>query len=338
MAGLLLRRESREPRRTSLAGTGVRPSLSSRRRRPSPVPRARRLQPRPNSEAVANAERRIVSPEIEKNALAAEVTRLRRDREAPEQTHSIPSPSSAASAEKPESEARSQAAVDAERRIAALETDKEALTAEVSRLQRAREAPEQTHSAPPPTPAASVEEAEFGSRSQAAADAKRRIAALESEEDALAAEVSQLQHDREAPEQTHSAPSAIPAAAPTPDPSAALATLPEGMPARVLIRYPRNNADARRQAETLADALKKHGVDVADLRESDGAVRTGISFFYARDAAMAQEIGALVGVAAALRPQMRDGLMARPGAIELSFSGDSHFAVIPTSRKEPIHE
>ena len=110
------------------------------------------------------------------------------------------------------------------------------------------------------------------------------------------------------------------------------------MPARVLIRYPRNNADARRQAESLADALKRHGVEVADLRESDGAVRTGISFFYAPDAAIAQRIGALVGVTPALRPQTRDGLMARPGAIELSFSGDSHLAVITTSRKETVHE
>ena len=105
------------------------------------------------------------------------------------------------------------------------------------------------------------------------------------------------------------------------------------MPARVLIRYPRNNADARRQAESLADALKKHGVEVADLRESDGAVRTGISFFYAPDAAAAQRIGGLIGVAPTLRPQMRDGLMARPGAIELSFSGDSHLAVIAPFQK-----
>jgi hypothetical protein len=64
------------------------------------------------------------------------------------------------------------------------------------------------------------------------------------------------------------------------------------MPARVLIRYPRNNSDARRQAESLADALKGHGVEVADIRATDGAVRTGISFFYAPDAAIAQEIGA----------------------------------------------
>jgi hypothetical protein len=287
----------------------------------------------PASEAVADAERRIAQLESDKAALASEVSRLQRVREAPEQTNSIPPPS--------ESEPRAQAAVDAERRIAALESEKDALAAEVGRLQRDREAAEQIQSIPSPPSAAAVEQPESGARSQAAADAERRIASLESEKDALAAEVGRLQRDREAPDQTGSASpaaTAIPAAGSTPEPSAALASLPEGMPARVLIRYPRNNADARRQAESLADALKRHGVEVADLRESDGAVRTGISFFYARDAATAQEIGALVGVAPTLRPQMRDGLTARPGAIEFSFSGDSHLAVITTSRKEPVHE
>ena len=110
------------------------------------------------------------------------------------------------------------------------------------------------------------------------------------------------------------------------------------MPARVLIRYPRNNADARRHAESLADALKKHGVEVADLRESDGAVRTELRFFYAPDAAIAQRIGGLVGIAPVRRLQAKDGLMARPGAIELGLSGDSHLPVITTSRKESVHE
>ncbi len=178
---------------------------------------------------------------------------------------------------------------------------------------------------------------------RSAEDADRRIATLERERDALAAEVDRLEHHRDsaAPAQAEPPASREPpglAATSIPEPSAALASLPEGMPARVLIRYPRNNADARRQAESLAEALKRHGVDVADLRESDGAVRTGISFFYAHDAAIAQEIGALVGAAPTLRRQMKDGLMARPGAIELSISGDSHLAVITTSRKEPTHE
>ena len=144
-----------------------------------------------------------------------------------------------------------------------------------------------------------------------------------------------------APEQAAASPRLAGPATERADPkpsAAALASLPEGMPVRVLIRYPRNNADARRQAESLAEALKRHGVDVADLRESDGAVRTGISFFYAHDAATAQEIGALVGAAPTLRRQMKDGLMARPGAIELSISGDSHLAVVTNSRKESVHE
>ncbi len=130
----------------------------------------------------------------------------------------------------------------------------------------------------------------------------------------------------------------VPQIDPVPTPAPRLASLPEGMPARVLIRYPRNNTDARRQAESLADALKRQGVEVADLRESAAAVRTGVSFFYARDAGVAQRIGGLVGVAPERRPQMKDGLMARPGAVELSFSGESRSPVITTSRKESVHE
>lgn len=156
--------------------------------------------------------------------------------------------------------------------------------------------------------------------------------------------MDRLEHHRDSAAPAQAEPPASPQPAgpaersgPEPD-DAALASLPEGMSARVLIRYPRNNADARRQAESLADALKRQDVEVADLRESDGAVRTGVSFFYARDAAIAQRIGGLVGIAPTRRPQMKDGLMARPGAIELSFSGDSHLAVIANSRKETVHE
>jgi hypothetical protein len=200
---------------------------------------------------------------------------------------------------------------------------------------------------PPAAPAIAASPAPAPRTSPAAeavAEADRRIASLERERDTLAAEVDRLEHHRDSAAPAQADPPASPQPAgpaersgPEPD-DAALASLPEGMSALVLIRYPRNNVDARRQAESLADALKRQDVEVADLRESDAAVRTGVSFFYARDAAIAQRIGGLVGIAPTRRPQMRDGLMARPGAIELSFSGDSHLAVIANSRKETIHE
>jgi hypothetical protein len=163
--------------------------------------------------------------------------------------------------------------------------------------------------------------------SQETADADRRVAALERERDALAADVDgsnitaiRLARSRPNPRRHNRLFSPN-----EPISSLARQWLPCATTCpRVLIRYPRRKADARRQAESLAEALKKQGVEVADLRESDGAVGTSVSFFYARDAAVARRIGGLVGVAPARRPQMRDGLMARLGAIELSFSGDIH--------------
>jgi hypothetical protein len=118
-----------------------------------------------------------------------------------------------------------------------------------------------------------------------------------------------------------------------------LASLPTGMPARVLIRYLPNNADARAQAETLASVLKRQGIEVADLRESRSAIRPELSFAYAPDETIAQQVGRLVGVAPVRRLQPRDGLMVRPGTVELNLSGDSHLAAIkPTSTRESNHE
>ena len=244
----------------------------------------------------------------------------------------------------------SEPAADAHNRLAVVEPEKDAPVVDLDRLKPHPDAasPDRAASPPPPAPVAAASPAPSpvsSSASEAVGDADRRIATLERERDALAAEVVRLERHpvSVAPEQA--APPASPRLAgpaterADPKPSAAaLASLPEGMPARVLMRYARNNADARRQAETLADALKRQGIEIADIRASDGAVRTGISFFYARDAAIAQRIGGLVGIAPARRPQLSDGLMARPGAIELSFSGDSHLAVITTSRKESAHE
>jgi len=192
-----------------------------------------------------------------------------------------------------------------------------------------------TNEAPPASDASAT--------SQAAADAGRRIVALERERDALAAEVGQLERHRDStsPRQANPPVSphpAIPAEQSDREPGPAAATLPDGMPARVLIRYLRNNADARQRAESLANALTRQGVEVADLRESAGVVRTGLSFSYAPDEAIAQQVGRLAGVTPVRRPQPKDDLMARPGTVELNLSGDSHLAAITTSRRERNHE
>ncbi len=240
----------------------------------------------------------------------------------------------------------SQAIADAERRIAALESDKEALAAEVSKLQHDREAPsaEQATPTPSPQPASPAERSEAEAASQAAADAERRIAELESEKVALTAEVSKLQRDREASSADQAKPippppPAAPAERSDAEPAAALASLPEGMPARVLIRYLKNNADARAQAEKLASALAAQDVEVTDVRESRSAIRTELSFSYAPDETIARQVGRIVGVAPVRRLQPKDGLMVRPGTVELNLSGDSHLAVIKTtSTRESNHE
>jgi hypothetical protein len=238
-----------------------------------------------------------------------------------------------------------QEVADAERRIATLESDEEALAAEVSKLQRNQVLPsaEQPAPAASPQPAPPAERSEPQSASQATEDSERRIATLEGEKETLTAEVSKLQHDREAPsaEQAKPIPPRPPALAERSDAelTAAIASLPEGMPARVLIRYLKNNADARAQAEKLASALATQDVEVADVRESRSAIRTELSFCYAPDETIARQVGRVVGLAPVRRLQSKDGLMVRPGTVELNLSGDSHSAAIKTtSTRESNHE
>jgi hypothetical protein len=294
---------------------------------------------RPASQAAVDADRRIAELASEKKALATEVSRLQHNQESSPTEQAVlsaPTPP----VERSEPEPASQAAADAERRIAVLESEKETLSAEVSRLQREREASSTTSL----QPAFPVERFEPEPTSQAAADAERRIATLESEKEALSAEVSRLQHDREAPSVEQAVTPAWPlpaasAARSEPQSVATLASLPEGMPARVLIRYLANNADARAQAEKLASALAAQGVEVADVRESRSTIRTELSFSYAPDETIARQIGRVVGVAPVRRLQPKDGLMLRPGTVELNLFGDSHLAAIKTtSTRESNHE
>jgi hypothetical protein len=300
-------------------------------------------QPPTQAIAIADAERRIAALESDKETLAAEVSRLQRNQARPSAEQSVPpaSPQPATPAERSESQSASQATEDAERRIAALESDKEALAAEVNKLQHDREAPspEQATSTRSPQLASPAERTE----PQAATGAERRVAELESEKLALAAEVSKLQRDRQASSADQAEPippsPAAPAERSDAEPAAALASLPEGMPARVLIRYLKNNADARAQAEKLASALAAQDVAVADVRESRSAIRTELSFSYAPDETIARQIGRVVGVGPVRRLQPKDGLMVRPGTVELNLSGDSHLAVIKTtSTRESNHE
>jgi cell division protein FtsB len=296
----------------------------------------------PLSLAIADAERRIAALESDKVALAAEVSTLQRN-QVPPSAEQPPQP--APPAERSEPQPSAQAIEDAERRIAALESEKEALAAEVSKLQHDREAPyaDQTTPTPSPQPASPAERPGAEAASKAATDAERRIAELEREKVALTAEVGKLQRDRGASSAEQAKPIPPPSPVATAERSdaesaAALASLPEGMQARVLIRY-LNNADARAQAEKLASTLTAQGVEVADVRESHSAIRTELSFSYAPDEAIARQVGRVVRVAPVRRLQPKDGLMLRPGTVELNLSGDSHLAAIKTtSTRESNHE
>ena len=99
-----------------------------------------------------------------------------------------------------ETSAASKATVAAEHRIAQLESDMEALAAKVNRLERDQEgsSAQEANSTPSPQPATLAERSENQPDSQAAMDAERRIAQLQSEKEALTAEVSRLQREREA--------------------------------------------------------------------------------------------------------------------------------------------
>ena len=244
---------------------------------------------------------------------------------------------------KSEAQPSSQASVDAEGRIAQLESGKEALATKVSQLERDRKvAPVEQPRSPPPPPSAMI--ADIQAASQATADAERRVAQLKSEKEALAGEVSRLKRDREAypAEQTNTAPTPISVAPVERSGSelvAAVATLPVGTPARVLIRYLTNNPDARVEAETVANALARQGVEVADLRESRSSLRTELRFSYAPDETIAQQIGRVVGVAPLRRVPPKDGLMVRPGTVELDLSGGDHLAAIRSiSTRERNHD
>jgi cell division protein FtsB len=343
--------ETLRPQLTALAGALTKPSPphSQRVSQDAGAERNATNETQPALQAAVDAERRIAALESEKEALAAKVSRLERDREPPpaEQGGAPAPPPPATPAERSDSEPASQAAADAERRIVQLEGEKEALTAEVSRLQQDRESPLPGPAGSPASPqsATTAEQSESEPASRAVADAERRIAQLESEKDALSAEVSRLQHDHRGspPAEPAGPPVSPPPAAPAEqsesEPVAALASLPTGMPARVLIRYLPNNADARAQAELLASVLKRQGIEVADLRESRSAIRPELSFAYAPDETIAQHVGRLVGVAPVRRLQPKDGLMVRPGTVELNLSGDSHLAALKTtSTRESNHE
>jgi uncharacterized coiled-coil protein SlyX len=197
------------------------------------------------SETAADADRPVAAVELERDA-AAEVDRLQnhRDSTSPEPATPLASPPPAVAvspvapptssavaplASSPVLPLASEAAADADRRIAAVERKMDALSAEVGRLQSHRDSISPEQATPPasrPPVFAVSPVAPLASSpvlplaSEAAADADRRIAAVERKMDALSAEVGRLQSHRDSisPEQATPPASLPPAVAVSPAP------------------------------------------------------------------------------------------------------------------------
>ena len=217
---------------------------------PAPPPASSPVLP-PASEAAADA-RRFAAVELERDAAAAEVDRLQshRDSTSPKPATPLASPPPAVAvspapplaslpvsppATSPVLPPASEAAADADRRIAAVERKMDAMAAEVGRLEGHQDStsPEQNKppaSSPPAVavspvaPPTSSPVAPLASSpvlplaSEAAADADRRIAAVERKMDAMAAEVGRLEghQDSTSPEQNKPPASSPPAVAVSP--------------------------------------------------------------------------------------------------------------------------
>ena len=195
------------------------------------------------SEAAADADRPVAAVERERDAAAAEVDRLQshRDLTSPEPATPLASPPPAVTpspvapptsspvaplASSPVLPAASEAAADADRPVAAVERKIDAMAAEVGRLEGHQDStsPEQATPPAPPPPAFAVSPVAppatspvLPPASEAAADAVRRIAAVERKMDALSAEVDRLQSHRDStsPEQ-NKPPASSPAVAVSP--------------------------------------------------------------------------------------------------------------------------
>jgi uncharacterized coiled-coil protein SlyX len=219
---------------------------------PAPPPATSPVLP-PASEAVADADRPVAAVERESDAMAAEVGRLEGHHDstspkqatppaspppviAPSQVAPLASLPASPPATSPVLPLASETAADADRPVAAVELERDA-AAEVDRLQNHRDStspePATPLASPPPAvavspvaPPTSSAVAPLASSpvlplaSEAAADADRRIAAVERKMDALSAEVGRLQSHRDSisPEQATPPASLPPAVAVSPAP------------------------------------------------------------------------------------------------------------------------
>ena len=222
------------------------------------------------SEAAADADRPVAAVELERDAAAAEVDRLQshRDSTSPEPATPLASPPPAVTvspaqppATSPVLPLASEAAADANRPVAAVERESDSMAAEVGRLQshRGSISPEQATPPASPPPAVAVSPASppatspvLPLASEAAADADRRMAAVERKMEAMAAEVGRLEghQDSTSPEQNK----------PPASPSPAVAVSPVAPPATSPVLPPASEAatDADRRiaaVERKMDAL-----------------------------------------------------------------------------------
>jgi len=98
---------------------------------------------------------------------------------------------------------------------------------------------------------------------------------------------------------------------------------PEGVPARVVLRYARGSEAARTRAIALRLTLQAQGFDVTDpVNGPSGIVANGVTFFYREDQSSASRIAGVLATSGPIQSHLpANDPLPRPGTIEVAVAG-----------------
>ena len=98
---------------------------------------------------------------------------------------------------------------------------------------------------------------------------------------------------------------------------------PEGVPARVVLRYARGSEAARTRAIALRLTLQAQGFDVTDPVNGPAAiVANGVTFFYREDQSSANRIAGVLATSGPIQSHLpANDPLPRPGTIEVAVAG-----------------
>lgn len=98
--------------------------------------------------------------------------------------------------------------------------------------------------------------------------------------------------------------------------------LPNGVTARIVLRYARNSDEARARATALRLTLQAQGLDVGDPTGSPmGVVTNSVTYFYGEDQESANRIAGVLDASRPIRGRPARGQLPRPGTIEVAIAG-----------------